>query len=90
MDFSDFFWIFLNFFSDFLFFNFLDFFWIFLDFFSIFLVAFKVTMVTTKCYHSYYWTPKIARNGPKQHKKLFFCPKENFENFSCTILVAQF
>ena len=23
----------------------------------------------------YYWTPTIGKNGPKQHKKLFFCPK---------------
>ena len=30
---------------------------------------------TTKCYHGYYWTPKIAKNGPKLLKKLFFCPK---------------
>ena len=46
-----------------------------MDFFVIFLVAFKVTKVTNKCYHGYYWTPKIAKNWPKQHKKLFFCPK---------------
>ena len=39
---------------------------------QLFLVSFKVTKVTTKCYHGYYWTPKIAKNGPKQHKKLFF------------------
>ena len=45
-------------------------------FFLFFLVSFKDTKVTTKCYHGYYWTPKIAKNGPKQHKKLFFCPKD--------------
>ena len=56
--------------------NFLGFFEIFciflvfvFGFFCLFFVPFKVTNVTTKCYHSYYWTPKIAKNGPKQHKK---------------------
>ena len=52
-------------------------FWIFqnnLDFFVFFCfgILFKVTKVTTKCYQGYYWTPEIAKNGPKQHNKLFF------------------
>ena len=73
MDFLDFYWIVLDCFGlkkkhflDFL--NFLDFF----GFSSYFFFSFKVTKVTTKCYRGYYWTPKIAKNGPKQHKKLFF------------------
>ena len=79
LDFFDFFLIFLDFLDCFGFLDFLNFFWIFfgflLDFFVFFLVSFKVTKVTTKCYHGYYWTPKIAKNGPKQHRKLFFCLK---------------
>ena len=35
-------------------------------------IPFKVTKVTIKSYQGYYWTPKIAKNGPKQHNKLFF------------------
>ena len=35
----------------------------------------KVTKVATKSYQGYYWTPKNAKNGPKKHNKLFFCPK---------------
>ena len=41
--------------------------------FGFFGIPFKVTNVTTKSYQSYYWTPKIAKNGPKQHNNLFFC-----------------
>ena len=68
------FWIFFLVFLDVWIFEYVwIFFWIF---FGFFLVPFKVTKVTTKCYHGYYWTPKIAKNGPKPHKKLFFCPKE--------------
>ena len=67
------FWIFLAFWLFWFILDFLAFFWVF--FLRIFLVSFKVTKVTTKFYHSYYWTPKITKNGPKQHKKLFFCPK---------------
>ena len=73
------FWIFEVFFIDFLdffgFFGFLDIlnffviFCIFFGFFWFFFGSFKVTNVTTKCYHGYYWTLKIAKNGPKQHKK---------------------
>ena len=48
--------------------NFLGFF----GFFCFFGISFKVTNVTTKSYQGYYWTPKIAKNGPKQHNKLFF------------------
>ena len=59
---------FLNFFR---FLNFCIFFGIFL-FFGIF---FKVTKVTTKSYQGYYWTPKIAKNVPKQHIKLVFSRK---------------
>ena len=73
--FFNFFGIFLDFwdFFGFLdFWNLLDFFGFFLDFFVFFLVSFKVTKVTTKCYHGYYWTPKIAKNGPNQHKKNSF------------------
>ena len=46
------------------------FFLIFLNFFLIFFLAipFKVTKGTTKSYHVYYWTQKIAKNGPKKHK----------------------
>ena len=43
----------------------------FLDFFGFF----KVTKVTTKSYQGYYRAPKIVKNWPKQHNKLFFCPK---------------
>ena len=43
------------------------------DFF--FWIPFKITKVTTKSYQGYYWTPKIAKNGPKPHNKFFFCPK---------------
>ena len=72
----------LEFFLDFL--EFLDFFrfldlvkllGFFLDFFVFLGIPFKVTKVTTKSYQGYYWTPKNAKNGPKQHNKLFFCPK---------------
>ena len=56
--------------------DFWEFFGFFLDFFVFFVfVCFKVTKVNTKCYHGYFSTPKITKNGPKQHKKLFFCPK---------------
>ena len=81
LDFLGFFWIFWIFFGFFWFFGrFLDFwiFWIFLkflDFFWIFFFLVIVTNVTTKSYQGYYWTPKIAKNGPKQYNKLFFCPK---------------
>ena len=87
MDFLDFFKIFLVFhfyvfgiFLNFLgfldLFKFFRFLWIFFGIFLLFFsVPFKVTKVTTKCYHGYNWTPKIAKNGPKQHKELFFCQK---------------
>ena len=53
------------------FFEFFEFLWIFFGFFfSRFLgVSFKVTKVTTKCYSGYYWTPKIAKKGPKQQQQ---------------------
>jgi len=38
-------------------------FWIFLKFFGFFF--FIVTNVTTKCYHGYYWTPKMGQNSIK-------------------------
>ena len=41
-------------------------------FFGFFGISFKVTKVTNKSYQGYYWTPKIAKNGPKQQNKLFF------------------
>ena len=44
------------------------FFWIFL----VFWVLFKAPKATTKIYQGWYWTPKIAKNGPKQH---IFLPK---------------
>jgi hypothetical protein len=51
-------------------------FWIFLNFLKLlgffcwfFGISFKVTKVTTKSYQGYYWTPKIAKNWPKQHNK---------------------
>ena len=53
-------------------------FWIFLFFFGFFRffgISFKVTKVTTNSYQGYYWTPKMAKNGPKQHNKVFICPK---------------
>ena len=31
--------------------------------------------VTTKSYQGYYWKPKVAKNGPKQHNKVFLYPK---------------
>ena len=65
----------LNFLDYFEFSDFFKFFGFFFSILSFFLVSFKVNKVTTKCYHGYYWTPKIAKNGPKQQKKLFFCPK---------------
>ena len=66
MDFLGFFWIFWIFFGFFGFFGrFLDFgiFWNFLKFFGFFFVI--VTNVTTKCYHGYYWTPKMGQNSIK-------------------------
>ena len=36
-----------------------------------FCIPFKVTKGTTKSYQGYYWAPKIAKNGPKKHNKLF-------------------
>ena len=50
LDFLDVFWI-LGFFENFR---------IFLDFFFVI-----VTNVTTKCYHGYYWTPKMGQNSIK-------------------------
>ena len=66
LDFLVFFWIFWIFFGFFGFFGrFLDFgiFWNFLKFFGFFFVI--VTNVTTKCYHGYYWTPKMGQNSIK-------------------------
>ena len=31
--------------------------------------------VQPMCYKGYYWTPKMAKNWPKQHNEIFFCPK---------------
>ena len=50
-------------------------FWDFLRF-CFFGIPFKVTKVTTKSYQGYYWTPKIVKNGPKQHNKLFFARRQ--------------
>ena len=50
-------------------------FWNFLNFFGFCCFFVIVTNVTTKSYQGYYWGPKNAQNGPKQYKKLFFCPK---------------
>ena len=33
---------------------------------------YKVTKATTKSYQGYYWKPNVAKNGPKQHNKVFF------------------
>ena len=67
---------FFGFFSGFS--GFFGLFWIF-EFFEFFFlfsgISFKVTNVTTKSYQGYYWTPKISKNGPKQHNNLLFCPK---------------
>ena len=72
----------MDFYLDFL--DFLDFlgFLDFLKFFGFFSssffllrfvgIPFKVTKITTKSYQGYYWTPTIAKNGPKQHNKLSF------------------
>ena len=49
----------------------MDFFWI-VFFWGI---PFIVTNVTTKSYQEYYWTQKMAKNGPKQPNNPFFCPK---------------
>ena len=65
LDFSLDFWMFWNFWS----------FLIFLDFSFFFGIPFKITYVTIKSYLGYYWALKIAKNGPKQHNKHFFCPK---------------
>ena len=51
-----------------------------LDFLVFFGIAFKVTKVTTESYQGYYWVPKIAKNGPKQHNKLSFVPKGQKKN----------
>ena len=76
---SDFSW----FFSDFLtifdvfilflgfFFGFFGFLLDFFKFFWFFATPFNVNKVTTKSYQGYYWTHKIAKNGPKQHKPFF-------------------
>ena len=78
LDFLDFFvcffWIFWIFLDFWIFWNF----WFFFGFFGFFWfvgIPFKVTNVTTKSYQGYYWTPKIAKNGPKQHNNLFFARK---------------
>ena len=72
-----------NFFSNlWIFFNF-NFFGFFSIYYFVFLgslskllrLLLKVTKVTTKSYQGYYWTPKISKNVPKQHYRLFFCPK---------------
>ena len=52
-------------FLDFL--KFFKIFWIFFGFFCFFAIPFKVTKVTTKSYQGYYWTLKMAKNGPKHH-----------------------
>ena len=33
------------------------------------------TFLTFSDYIGYYWTKKIAKNGPKQHNKLFLLPE---------------
>ena len=59
LDFLDFFWIFWIFWT---FFGFGD----FLKFFEIFWIFFVIVInVTTKCYHGYYWTPKMGQNSIK-------------------------
>ena len=79
-----FFFGFFGFFLDFLefldFFEFLDFLkfldiFFFFWFFRIFWTPCKFTMVTTKSYQGYYWTPKNAKSWPKQHNKPLFCLK---------------
>ena len=59
-------------------------------------IPFKVTEVTTKSYRGYYWTPKISKNGPKQHNKPFFAQRAKkkfimlfwhiFGNFWCPVV----
>ena len=39
------------------------------------LISHKVTKVTTKNYQGYYWKPKMDKNGPKQHNKIFFAQR---------------
>ena len=77
LNFLDFFWIFFQiFFSFFWFFfpifRFFEIFWFIWDFFLGGGIPFKVTKVTTKSYQGYYWTPKIAKNGPNSIISSFF------------------
>ena len=82
-----FFFRFFDFFKDFwvlwVVLGFCEMYWIFLDFlFCFFEIPFKVTKVTTKNYPDYYWRPKIAKNRPKQHNKLFnalWSPQQELE-----------
>ena len=68
-----FFFVFFGFFGFFLdfwdFLKLLKLFEFFGGFFCSFGIPFKVTEVTTKSYHGYYWTPKMDKNGPKQHRR---------------------
>ena len=59
-----------------IFWTFLDFSWFFgffLDFFWI--ILFFLIFWFLNFYQCYYWTPKIAKNGPKQHNNPFFLPE---------------
>ena len=47
------------------------------------LLGFKITKITTKIYQGYYWAPKIAKNGLKQHYKLFL------PNYIIAIVLAK-
>ena len=70
------FWIFVGFVWDFLdFLGFLDVLNYFFLFVCFFRIPFKVTKVTTKSYHGYYWTPKNDQNGPNSILSPFFYPK---------------
>ena len=69
------FFYFIFFFIFFLSLDLFEIFWNFCIFFWFLGLTFKVTKVTTTNYQGYYWTPKIAKNCPKQHNKLFFCRK---------------
>ena len=70
-----FFFVLFFWFLDFL--KFLEIFCIFFKgFFFFFWIPFKVTKVTTKSYHGYYWTQKIAKKmGQNRIISSFFCPK---------------
>ena len=68
--------IFLDNFKIFLDFSILEFLEFVLDFFGFYGLLLKLLLKdTTGKLQSYYWKPKMAKNGPKQHNNVFFCLK---------------